>query len=217
MAKRTVGLELKSYLNHVAESVLLDGFVSKKAALEGGDPNMRPTAEVALENMRLNKPVSEMAEKLAAFTQQWVSELPTRGPGNDFEHKLFASFENPVIDHTQIGMVAAGVGLARRAQDAVLNEIPGAPATAAEHVGEVGNTYVLELTVTKISQVRSAFGTTWMHRFVDAAGNGFSWFASIQEPTMEEGRQYKVQAIVKSHDEFRGTKVTMLKRVKRLN
>ena len=61
--------------------------------------------------------------------------------------------------------------------------------------------------------VQSHFGLSTLLRFVDTSGNTFVTFSSGKfDP--ELGTKLTIAGTVKSHDDFKGFKSTMLKRVK---
>ena len=83
----------------------------------------------------------------------------------------------------------------------------------SNHVGEVGDKITAEVEVTMAKPIQSHFGMSMLFRFVDATGNTFVTFNSGSlDP--EVGSKIKITGTVKSHDDFKGLKSTMLKRVK---
>jgi hypothetical protein len=84
----------------------------------------------------------------------------------------------------------------------------------------VGEREVFTLTVRYVQAIESEqWGTSYLYKLTDAAGNGFKWFASREQWNDAEGREwqvgdtYTVKASVKAHDEYKGRKETSLSRV----
>ena len=84
---------------------------------------------------------------------------------------------------------------------------------ASDHVGIVGDKITAEVEVTMAKTVQSHFGASTLFRFVDVSGNTFVTFSSGKfDPGV--GNKLTITGTVKSHDDFKGFKSTMLKRVK---
>jgi len=78
--------------------------------------------------------------------------------------------------------------------------------------GEVGKREVFTFTVMGLREMENDFGLTTLVTFRDAAGNRAKWFCS-GECSMEVGSVVTVKATVKEHDEYKGSKQTLLSRV----
>lgn len=76
--------------------------------------------------------------------------------------------------------------------------------------GDVGERYNdMKLTVKFIHGFDSDFGYTFIHKMEDEKGNQFTWFTG---KCLEKDKTYTMNATVKSHDEYKGTKQTVLTR-----
>ena len=84
----------------------------------------------------------------------------------------------------------------------------------SEHVGEIGVRREFTLTCHRIFETEGNYGVTGIHKMTDPDGNELTWFASGGTQWMEEGRTYRAKATVKKHDEYRGTKQTIVNRLK---
>lgn len=80
----------------------------------------------------------------------------------------------------------------------------------SNYVGTIGVREVFTLTVLQIIESESQFGALHIHKMTDAAGNRFTWFSSTQ--SLEIGKTYALKGTVKSHEEYRGTKQTVVSR-----
>jgi hypothetical protein len=82
----------------------------------------------------------------------------------------------------------------------------------SQHFGIIGERAVYALTVIGLRQIESDWGCTTMIRFRDASGNVAVWFAS-NSPEWDLDQTVTVKATVKKHEEYKGTKQTLLGRV----
>lgn len=95
---------------------------------------------------------------------------------------------------------------------------------ASEWIGEIGKRIELELTLVNVStfNYKHGFGAVLMtiYNLEDAAGNVFVWKTSgilLNEETDREvavGEKHLIRATVKEHCEYKGTKQTVLTRLK---
>ena len=96
----------------------------------------------------------------------------------------------------------------------------------SEWFGEIGKRYELELTYTGYNSWEVTFGyrttTQYLHKFKDENGNVYTWktgdaffrcTSDSYEP-VREGEQVLLKATVKEHNDYKGTKQTVLSRCK---
>lgn len=86
-------------------------------------------------------------------------------------------------------------------------------ARQSQYQGEIGKRQVFNLTVVSIFGAEGQYGTTGIHRMLDANGNIFTWFASPGTSWLERGKELTLKATVKAHAEYKGAKQTILTRV----
>lgn len=93
---------------------------------------------------------------------------------------------------------------------------PKDDAPVSEHVGEVGKRLTVEVTLVKSFSFESNYGyyptTSYIHNFVDAAGNVFIW--KTTNSVSETAGKIKLTGTVKEHGEYRDIKQTILTRCK---
>lgn len=100
------------------------------------------------------------------------------------------------------------------AKQAAEREAARATAAATSNwVGTVGDRADFEVTLTGRFQYDTQFGTTYGHRFEDAAGNVLVYKGSVRLEG-ERGDVLKLKGTIKAHDERDGIKQTLLARVK---
>jgi hypothetical protein len=118
-----------------------------------------------------------------------------------------------VIPANRIGFLGSAVaGYFREMESERMRAARAAATSESQHVGIVGKRGEMVLTLTSLRALDNDFGVSYLCKFVDAAGNVISWFAS-RKPEMVEGGTYTVRATVKAHAEYRGTAETRLTRV----
>ncbi len=80
---------------------------------------------------------------------------------------------------------------------------------ASEHFGTVGARTELTLQVSRVFETEGRYGVTYITTLHDAAGNEFKWFGSYE---LERGSTVKAKWTIKAHEEWKGTKQTVLTR-----
>ena len=79
---------------------------------------------------------------------------------------------------------------------------------SSEHVGQVGQRMIIDVAeMNLLTSWDTQYGTTYLYKFVDTAGNTLVWFAS---KTMENVS--KIKATIKEHSERDGVKQTVITR-----
>jgi len=80
-------------------------------------------------------------------------------------------------------------------------------------VGEIGERWEMSLKLETVKYIESAYGCSTLHKFTDASGNVFSWFASSADYGDNVGDVFHVSASIKGHSNKYGVE-TALTRVK---
>ena len=70
----------------------------------------------------------------------------------------------------------------------------------------------MKITVLTTKSIVGGYGVIHLHRMVDDTGNIFIWFANTTPLTV--GESYHLKGTVKVHEEYEGTKQTVLQRCK---
>ena len=220
-------LELRTYLAHTAACIRLDGWVSKKMAeeRESGWPTSSAAYYYMYDWKRIRSPKTErerreigrhqpeeqdfeMADKAIEWARTVIAAKTNK---SDYEHNLSVVMALDYIGHRECGIAASCVAVYQRAvqreQERRVQERVG---RNSEYVGEVGKRMNVKVTIMDKRVCESHFGTSYLHKMVDQAGNILKWFASNCE--LEVGKTYNMKATVKKHDEFRGVKETLVTR-----
>lgn len=166
-----------------------------------------PERERARVEMLRNVEAEDEIEATEAV--EWAKALGPDGL-SDYEWNLRAVARTGVVTQRTMGIAVSLLPAYRRA---VGREIERKKAAAeSRHQGEVGKrTTFTGLTVTGIFDREGPYGVTRIHKFVDAAGNRFTWFAS-GDTRLKEGETYDVKATVKRHEEWKGIRETHIAR-----
>lgn len=82
-----------------------------------------------------------------------------------------------------------------------------------EHYGTKGDREVFELTLAGRHGFHGYYGWTNVYKFNDAEGRRMVWFTG-KDLDLEVGEAAKLKGTIKKHDEYRGTKQTVLTRCK---
>lgn len=80
----------------------------------------------------------------------------------------------------------------------------------SEHVSEVGKRIEREVELVFTTDFEGKWGTTYLFKFEDRDGNVFVWFTSSYPVLPNEGF-FKLGMTIKDHDEYNGTKQTIIK------
>ena len=93
-----------------------------------------------------------------------------------------------------------------------------------EYYGAVGDKFELTLTYDKTFAFQGDWGTTFIHLYHDDDGHKFKWSSScgncgktLNWKEYEVGHKYLMKGTVKSHNEYKGVKQTVITRCKVLN
>jgi hypothetical protein len=217
-------IDLEEYLAHVAMHIDKYGYMSQSRAKEINasiiDPKemVTPTSSYALNTMfpnpkyRDEAPVpSDTNFARAAEAIEWAANLGENGiPLNDYQHNIKVLAASGMIELRSIGYASSIVGAYMRAMDL----FPKREAKqVSNHVGAVGDK--LEVNVTLVGQWErdNDAGVYFIYRFKDDAGNVFTWMTG-KALGLNTGASLKLKGSVKSHDEYKGTKSTVLTRCK---
>lgn len=201
-----------------------DGWMSKTNArkiMDETDEHVMPTADTIHDDVRVmllggrpNKDweapeITDADEDKADAVIEFVRN-DLKGD-NEFVFNLKNFFSDDMVQVRFLPFVASAIPTFDRSVSKAA-EMKAAKAVS-NHVGEVGDKITAEVEVTMAKPIQSHFGMSMLFRFVDATGNTFVTFNSGSlDP--EVGSKIKITGTVKSHDDFKGFKSTMLKRVK---
>ncbi len=141
------------------------------------------------------------------FEARATDDLP------DYEHNVRIVVEGISVTSRTAGIAAGIVNFAERLMGREIERRRAAEQAASSvYVGTIGKREIMTLTVERVIDIEGAYGTSHLHMFVDAVGNAIKWFSSSAR--LDVGKTYSGKCTVKSHDEYKGTRQTMITRCK---
>lgn len=221
--------ELEEYLNYVSEMVIRYGYLSKTKANELNEPydyiKFPSTGSRALNEMFPNihdkthvkiYPSCEAIE-LTSKAMEWLDSWKNNEGLNDFLYNVKTICTVTSIEYKHIGIASALIGAYLRDLDKEKERIAEGKEKEnkkpSEYMGMVGVRQEFTLKVNKIIVTDGYMGNSaYIHIMEDMEGNEFTWFSSGN--CLEEDKTYKVKASVKSHEEYKGVKKTIVTRAK---
>jgi len=131
--------------------------------------------------------------------------------GNDYMDNIRVIMKQDILKKQHIGLVASSVITAQR------ELAPKTEVKESNFVGEVKQRLKgLDLVLDKVIYLgNGAYGPSFLHLMSDTSGNQFSWVTG-NKIELAEGSKVKLDATVKQHKTYNGTKQTVLTRAKQL-
>lgn len=154
--------------------------------------------------------VVERDNQRAAAAIAWVRSVDA---DSDYLHNLKVIVEKGYVIYREAGFAASILAAYQKAADRE-NERQRDARPASRYVGTKGQRYRFEnLTVRAMRSFEGDYGVRTMVRFEDASGNVLVWWATGEPEWLETGDSVTVAGTVKKHDDYKGTKQTLLNRV----
>lgn len=219
-------VSLDEFLPYVVANIRVNGWLGRTAARDRGvsgtatadrawDVMCPPTAKAREEIERKYPELLPTAEDAAKATAAlaWTDQH-LHGNGTvltDYEHNLSVVVTAGVVDG-RLGGIGASIVVywERQIGRQIEREKRAARGATSQYFGTVSKRETFRLTVEKIFDIDGNYGVTHVHLMADANGNVAIWRASSER--LDVGCTYDVRATVKRHEEYKGTKQTMLTR-----
>lgn len=205
---------LETYLNHVAASIRLNGWVSTTKARDY--PDMYPTKYAALDSLLPRRqedilPVSIEDKARTVQALQWIRSLSdTSDAQTQFMYNLYIVCKSPVLAIKHAGIAAA---LFVAYDKAMQVEYERKQLRESIYLGQIGDKITCTVLVTRETPCEGAYGVTYLYSMiVEYTGSSVKWFASKQ--CLKVGKRYQLTGIVKTHEEYKGVKQTVFTRCK---
>lgn len=214
---------LLEFLACAAAEVRESGWTPKSAVPERPGASTAAMAEDRIaphkEAPKRDRSLLDVDRAVAEATLEWALGLETSGERlNDYLWNLYAVAKSGIAERRTFGIAASMVAAYTKAE---VRKRERAARKPSEHVGEVGESRSFILTLDRHFSFETAWG--WVDRFLfrDADDNVFTWKASgdssvigLKAPDnkMVEGERYILSASIKKHDDYKGTKQTVLTR-----
>ena len=156
-----------------------------------------------------NMDSKESAER-AAEVRAWV--LSTEDNSNYF-HNLRTACAVDYADSKTMGLLASAFVAYDREQGKIKDRAEEKEkGSRSEHVGEVGKRITVKTVEARcVTSWEGIYGWTYVYKFVDDAGNVFTWKTG---KGLDTDKPMTITGTVKDHTEYRGVKQTELTRCK---
>jgi hypothetical protein len=202
-------VDLHEVLVLAAANIRLNGYISKAKQEQTGLPTTGQAVVWGLSGIpayivkEVTKEDRNWAEKTVNFFRRDTSF------GNEYMDNIRVLVKQDIIKKDHIALISSAVITAQR------ELAPKVEVKESDFVGEVkGRLKDISLLLEKIIFLGAgSFGPTYLHLLKDTDGNAFSWITGnkVQEA---EGTILTVDATVKEHKVYKGTKQTVLTRAK---
>jgi hypothetical protein len=203
---------LVEYLAHVAAEIRESGWVPRSRA----DERTMPTADCAEDRMAphpkaiaRDRSVTDTDRAIGLASYEWALHIESSGERmNDYLWNLFTVAKSGLVEHRTFGIAASIVASHTNAQERIRERAARKP---SEYVGTAGKRQDFTLTLSKHVSWDSAWGWQNLYLFRDADDNFVTWKTG-SGADLSEGETYHVKGTIKKHEEYKGTKQTILTR-----
>lgn len=208
LQSKNKSFRLSYFLDVTSQVILNQGFTSK--AQENANFGKVATATVVKEILEQKRPmitISDEAKEMSQKALMWIRNYTVTNKSSDFLTNLYAVCGTDALLPRHVGVAAALIPAYKR------ENTPIRLATG-DFVGKIGERIQdIKLKVTKRITFESGF-MSWvdMHILEDGDGHLFKWSTSSNR--LDEGKTYSVTGTIKSHEEYKGVKQTVLTRCK---
>lgn len=210
-------VELEQFLVFSHALISKHGYTSNSEARTKGTMSTGELAWIWMNQGRANDvlkntPLEAIDRVIGKKVFEWMKEI-IKNPANQKSDYMMVL--------ARIGVLAQvterEVGYAASAVTSWLRD--NTPANKGAHLGKVGERLKIEVTVKGFTAYASRFapgGEGYIHSFEDGAGNPIKWFTDkVQgDLNISDGDKILLEGTVKKHDDYRGTKQTIVNRCK---
>jgi hypothetical protein len=212
----------EEYLTHVCTMLRTKGWIGASEEYKG-----TPTKSSALYNILnygktdkgrpLFEEINEEDHQRATAALDWALEhlgakVHQSQDASDFDRNMYVAANGDTIPKKGLGILAYVPVAYARFQEREIERAQKDKQQAenpSEYVGKEKERLELTLKVTHIFENAGDWGTTWITVMRDENNNAFKWFGSYE---LERGATYVGKWTVKRHEEYKGTKQTVLNR-----
>ena len=221
--------EITGFLAVTAAVIRKYGWLSRtKAREEGRNDSTADRVYEAMTDPSSTLTVDESDKEEAKLALDWVRDVvAARTEKSDYEHNLTVVCSYDAVDRRGLGLAASVIRARQREEERKVWEAEQATRNAANagssYFGTPKKRDTFTLKLERTTNITRAFdgGLTILYRFRDAQGNVAVWFSTggglvldkdgCSQPPVE-GKTYEVKGTVKAHEDYRGTKQTILNR-----
>jgi hypothetical protein len=199
---------LKDILSVSAAYIRKAGYVSRARS---GELGLEPTGDCVKSNLSGARLYSiDVIDEDRAWAEKTIEYF--RGQDQfdtDYLNNIRVLMKTDMIATKHVGLVASAVITAQRAL------APAVEKKVSNYVGEIKQRLKgMQLIIDRIIYLGCGhYGHSYLHLFKDTDGNAFSWITD-NKLELDEGTEVQVDATVKQHKDYKGTKQTVLTRAK---
>jgi hypothetical protein len=216
--------QAEEILTLAACSIRLNGWRSNKTAREYG--SLSTSAEVGnwiftTQKDKWEKPLNPSDEDKATAKEvaEWLTGLASRTDLNDYLYSLSLLGQGATFTEKNFGLACSAIPTYLREQEQEINRRKRFESDAAsQYIGTVGSRERVTATLVFTTDFETNFGVTHLYKFKDEAGNILVWFASsvyyntVTGQDINIGDTVTLNATVKSHEDYKGVKQTIITR-----
>lgn len=209
------------YLTHVCAMIRIHGWVSRS-----GYSEFTPTASEAWSNLvnygksdKTGRPLFDEVTpadfERATAAIEWAKTTLNETARSDFDRNMVVAASGETTPRKGDGILAyVPVAHAKYEEREIARRERAKEDAKSEWVGSVGDRVRMTTHVLSVYEKAGDYGTTFITKMKDDAGNVVKWFGSY-----DLGRDSVVEATwtVKGHEEFKGTKETVVNRPAKVN
>ncbi len=203
----------ESFLAFVAQDIHDFGWVSKKVA--GEDYSERPKIPTATSAWNqatartgYRPPRAEAVER-AREVLQWAEAIPSN-TSNDYLYNVKATLAKEAFRNRDAGIAASAVASFQREGEEQKKRADVRAQSA--YFGKIGERERVRVTVEKVIAITGEYGVSYIHLMRTPEGNIAKWKTGTER--LDEGKEYDFVCTIDAHDDYKGTKQTVLKRCK---
>lgn len=164
----------------------------------------------------INKALNNIIERKDKIEKikNWIMNLPKEKlEASNYLFSLKTIVAADYVSNKSMGLVVSLPVAYNRAQDEEKEKV-NKPESVNQYVGNIGQKIgPLKINVVGTYNGEGAYGNYQLVKMKDDLGNSYTWF-NTSSNGLENDTKYEITGTVKNHQEYKGTKSTILTRVK---
>jgi len=208
--------DIKEYLSYVAEEIKLNGWVSRSNAEFGKSPSADCAYGQMFPIRKADYEPTKESKELANKALNWIRTEAEFKDDNEYMYNLSLLCSKEYTEVNKIGVVASLISTYQRAMEIEIkrklreeqsNDIKN------EYLGNIKDKITKPVTVLFKRYCDGQYPST-LYKFITDDGYCLCWFASGTNDQLEQGDKAVITGTIKDHQEYQGTKQTVLTRCK---
>ena len=195
------------------------GFMSVKKAREINELGIREVQSTSsdvfmyINNPNFYKDFTEdhgkVTEEHISYTKEVIEHFNNMEVKGDYLYNIKALLSDGCVKNKEFGIIVSMVGVYINHIEKTKNE--SLIKKTNEWFGEIGKRITAKVTVISIRPFETQYGISYVINMVDDEGRSVVWFASTNKFDIDG--TYDVKLTIKSHDEYKDWKQTVVNRV----